>query len=135
MRIGLLFDHDFDARAHARQERAGWRFDRAGFDLFSFPSNARLIGFDLERFAQRQAARARLSVLGGTGAPWPTCSPLLPGTKARAAPPVAFLARPGHQALPVALTAPAYWRPTRQPAAAPWSAPAPRRRCYDPRPI
>jgi hypothetical protein len=59
MRIGLLFDHDFDARAHARQECAGWRFERAGFDLFSFPSNARLIGFDLERFARRQSARAR----------------------------------------------------------------------------
>ncbi len=35
------------------------RFDRAGFDLFTFPSNAALIGFDLERFAQRQAARGR----------------------------------------------------------------------------
>jgi biotin carboxylase len=35
------------------------RFDRAGFDLFTFPSNAALVGFDLERFAQQQAARGR----------------------------------------------------------------------------
>lgn len=42
----------------------GWqrnyRFDQAGFDLFTFPSNARLIGFDLERFASAQARRGRL---------------------------------------------------------------------------
>ena len=38
------------------------RFDEAGFDLFSFPSNARLIGFDLDalRSARRAAAGARL---------------------------------------------------------------------------
>lgn len=59
MRLGLLFDNDFDAKAHARLERNGVCFDRAGFDLFSFPSNARLVGFDLDRFARRQALRAR----------------------------------------------------------------------------
>ncbi len=60
-RAGLLFDYEWDARAHdALAARDGaWRFDRAGFDLFSFPGNARLIGFDLERFAAAQAARAR----------------------------------------------------------------------------
>jgi len=55
-RIGLLFDYDWDALGFARQDgRAD--FDHAGFDLFTFPSNARLIGFDLERFAAAQARR------------------------------------------------------------------------------
>ncbi|MCP5270949.1 MAG: ATP-grasp domain-containing protein [Burkholderiaceae bacterium] len=57
-RAGLLFDYEWDAQAHAAMGRA-WQFDRAGFDLFSFPSNARLIGFDLERFAAQQVSRAR----------------------------------------------------------------------------
>lgn len=57
-RIGLLFNHDWDALGHARQA-AQWRFDSAGFDLFSFPSNAGLVGFDLRRFAQSQARRGR----------------------------------------------------------------------------
>jgi hypothetical protein len=59
-RVGWLFAHDWDAlalRALSAQGRA--RFDTAGFDLFRFPDNARLIGFDLERFAERQAARGR----------------------------------------------------------------------------
>ncbi len=57
-RLGLLFDYDWDARAH---QALGPRFDydRAGFDLFSFPSNARLINFDLGAFAAKQARRAR----------------------------------------------------------------------------
>ncbi len=57
-RLGLLFDYDWDARAH---DALGPRFafDRAGFDLFSFPSNARLINFDLGAFAAKQARRAR----------------------------------------------------------------------------
>jgi hypothetical protein len=60
VRLGLLFDYDYDGRAHARIAReGGWQFARAGFDLFSFPSNAALVGFDLDRFARRQAARAR----------------------------------------------------------------------------
>ena len=54
--IGLLFSYDWDTLGFGRL--AGeHRFDEAGFDLFSFPSNARLIGFDLERFATRQARR------------------------------------------------------------------------------
>ncbi len=57
-RAGLLFDYDWDDRAHQRLSHQ-FRFDRAGFDLFSFPSNARLIGFDLDRFAATQAARAQ----------------------------------------------------------------------------
>lgn len=55
-RIGALFAYDWDATGLARQEQQA-RFDHAGFDLFTFPSNARLIGFDLERFADAQARR------------------------------------------------------------------------------
>lgn len=57
-RIGLLFSYDWDTLAFDRL-RPAYDFDEDGFDLFSFPSNARLIGFDLERFADRQARRAR----------------------------------------------------------------------------
>jgi biotin carboxylase len=57
-RVGLLFDYDWDAGAH-RRLAPGFRFERAGFDLFSFPGNARLVGFDLTKFAARQARRAR----------------------------------------------------------------------------
>ena len=57
-RVGLLFGFDWDADGFAAlHERA--RFDHAGFDLFSFPSNAHLVHFDLARFARRQAARGR----------------------------------------------------------------------------
>jgi hypothetical protein len=57
--IGLLFDRDFDAVEHARLHAAGYRFARAGFDLFRFPSQLALPGFDLSGFAQRIARRAR----------------------------------------------------------------------------
>lgn len=57
-RIGALFAYDWDAIGLARQAGRA-RFDRAGFDLFTFPSNARLVGFDLERFAAAQARRGR----------------------------------------------------------------------------
>ncbi|MBP6251929.1 MAG: ATP-grasp domain-containing protein [Rubrivivax sp.] len=63
-RAGLLFDYEWDARAHAAIAE-DWRFDRAGFDLFSFPSNARLVGFDLDRFAAAQARRARRRAWAG----------------------------------------------------------------------
>jgi hypothetical protein len=56
-RLGLLFDYDWDALAHDALN-ARFAYDRAGFDLFSFPSNARLINFDLGAFATRQARRA-----------------------------------------------------------------------------
>jgi len=59
-RVGLLFDQEWDAVAHQGLESAEpWRFDRAGFDLFAFPSNVRLLGFDIERFAVAQSRRAR----------------------------------------------------------------------------
>lgn len=57
-RVGTLFSYDWDALGYQAQ-RPRYACDRAGFDLFSFPSNARLVGFDLERFAERQAARGR----------------------------------------------------------------------------
>lgn len=57
-RVGALFAYDFDlAGLAALAPRL--EFDRAGFDLFSFPSNVGLVGFDLERFAERQARRGR----------------------------------------------------------------------------
>ncbi len=56
--VGLLFNHDWDAEAFGRLGQQA-RFDSAGFDLLSFPSNAALVGFDLQRFAARQARRGR----------------------------------------------------------------------------
>jgi hypothetical protein len=57
-RIGSLFSYDWDADAFAALAGQA-QFDHAGFDLFSFPSNAHLIGFDLQRFARAQAARGK----------------------------------------------------------------------------
>lgn len=60
----ILFDHDWDAIGHARAATEanggpGMALDRAGFDLFSFPSNARLAWFDMERYVAALARRAR----------------------------------------------------------------------------
>jgi hypothetical protein len=52
-----LFDYDWDRHGFSRWA-ADFPRDSAGFDLFSFPSNARLAGFDLERFVARLAAQA-----------------------------------------------------------------------------
>jgi biotin carboxylase len=57
-RLGTLFSYDWDVAGFARSARH-YAFDGAGFDLFSFPSNARLVGFDLDRFARQQAERGR----------------------------------------------------------------------------
>lgn len=57
-RVGLLFSYDWDTEGFHRA-LGRLQFSEAGFDLFSFPSNARLIGFDLERFARAQARRAK----------------------------------------------------------------------------
>ncbi len=48
-RVLILFDYDWDEQGFARLEPY-YEFDRAGFDLFSFPDNARLINFNIERF-------------------------------------------------------------------------------------
>lgn len=56
----LLFNYDWDAVGHQRAGAAqGMAFDEAGFDLFSFPSNARLAWFDMARFLRRLARQAR----------------------------------------------------------------------------
>jgi biotin carboxylase len=55
----LLFNYDWDTVGHARAGAAqGMVFDEAGFDLFSFPSNAHLVWFDMERFVDRLARQA-----------------------------------------------------------------------------
>lgn len=59
MRVGLLFDFDYDAVAHRQIENAGIKFDRAGFDLFRYPSKLGMVGFEFCRFAAQQAKRGR----------------------------------------------------------------------------
>ncbi len=60
----ILFDHDWDAIGHARAAAEanggqGMALDRSGFDLFSFPSNTRLAWFDMARYVDSLARRAR----------------------------------------------------------------------------
>jgi len=56
----LLFNYDWDHIGYARAGAArGMAFDEEGFDLFSFPSNARLALFDMQRFVARLARQAR----------------------------------------------------------------------------
>ncbi len=53
----ILFNFDWDEVGFARH--AGeFPADGAGFDLFSFPSNARLVGFNIQRFVDRLARLA-----------------------------------------------------------------------------
>jgi hypothetical protein len=54
----VLFNYDWDRAGFARW-REHYPLDSAGFDLFSFPSNLRLAGFDLERCVDGLARRAR----------------------------------------------------------------------------
>ena len=54
----ILFGYDWDATAFARL-RHDWPVDHAGFDLFTFPSYLRLATFDLQRFVDDLAVRAR----------------------------------------------------------------------------
>ncbi len=58
-----VFNYDFDAIGFARAARANGQMppDQAGFDLFSFPSNAQLAFFDIERMVDRLAKRAALA--------------------------------------------------------------------------
>ena len=55
-----VFNYDFDAIGFARAAQAAGQTppDQAGFDLFSFPSNAQLAFFDIERMVNRLARRA-----------------------------------------------------------------------------
>ena len=60
----VLFSYDWDAVEFTKLARR-WPHMKAGFDLFSFPSNAQLAWFDMERFARWTAFRSRL--LGARG--------------------------------------------------------------------
>lgn len=55
----LLFNYDWDAEGFSRLARTmGTSFDSRGFDLFSFPSNAHLVLFDIDRFVTKLARQA-----------------------------------------------------------------------------
>jgi hypothetical protein len=54
----LLFNYDWDCAGYERH-RATHSFTHAGFDLFSFPSNANLVRFDMDRFVSKLAKQAR----------------------------------------------------------------------------
>lgn len=58
-RLGLLFDQDHDAFAHARLERGNLRFDRCGFPAGGLLGKLGIPVFDFERYADAQAAVAR----------------------------------------------------------------------------
>ena len=53
----VLFNYDWDRLGFSRWAKE-FPSDSAGFDLFSFPSNAHLVNFDLQGFVARLAARA-----------------------------------------------------------------------------
>jgi ATP-grasp domain len=56
----LLFNYDWDADGFARLAAStGKRFESRGFDLFSFPSNAHLVLFDMDRMVAKLAAQAK----------------------------------------------------------------------------
>jgi hypothetical protein len=64
MKTLLLFNYDWDADGYTRlaKERGqAWAdlFSSRGFDLFSFPSNAHLVLFDLDRFVNKLAKQAK----------------------------------------------------------------------------
>lgn len=54
----VLFGYDWDGVEFHRLS-TNWAQLHAGFDLFSFPSNARLAWFDMERFSRLAALRAK----------------------------------------------------------------------------
>ena len=57
----ILFNYDWDVVGFERTCRVKGESmpDHAGFDLFSFPSNANLAWFDIERFVNRLAKKAK----------------------------------------------------------------------------
>ncbi|TAG77373.1 MAG: ATP-grasp domain-containing protein [Betaproteobacteria bacterium] len=54
----VLFNYDWDQREFARLADR-YPHDSRGFDLFSFPSNAQLAWFDMERFVDRLAKQVK----------------------------------------------------------------------------
>ena len=55
----VLFSYDWDGIEFRKLSRE-WPQLHAGFDLFSFPSNARLAWFDMDRFSSLAALRAKV---------------------------------------------------------------------------
>ena len=55
----VLFNYDWDESGFARAASGTSTLDTAGFDLFTFPSNANLAWFNIERFVNRLARRAK----------------------------------------------------------------------------
>jgi hypothetical protein len=55
----LLFNYDWDATATQALQAQGHDFDARGFDLFSFPSNANLPFFSMDRFVNKLAKQAK----------------------------------------------------------------------------
>lgn len=65
-RILVLFAKDWDRLEFGRPEYRGrYEFLFEGFDLFRFPENAQLLGFDVFRYVNRLAARFRRERLDG----------------------------------------------------------------------
>ena len=62
--ILTLFSYDWDQWATDRLG-ATYRFETAGFDLFSFPDNRRLVYFDIQAWVDRLARRFRDRKLSG----------------------------------------------------------------------
>ena len=60
----VLFGYDWDGIEFKKLSRR-WPQLHAGFDLFSFPSNARLAWFDMDRFTRLAALRARIQGASG----------------------------------------------------------------------
>jgi biotin carboxylase len=58
-RILVVFPKEWDRDEFARGDHAGYEFVYEGFDLFRFPSNARLLAFDARRFVERIVERWR----------------------------------------------------------------------------
>lgn len=56
----LLFNYDWDEQG-AQRLKTRWPSVSSGFDLFTFPSNARLAWFDTERFVAKAVVLARLT--------------------------------------------------------------------------
>lgn len=54
----VLFSYDWDT-AEFNRLKSRWPQTHSGFDLFSFPSNARLAWFDMQRFTELTALKAK----------------------------------------------------------------------------
>ncbi|MEK6246241.1 MAG: ATP-grasp domain-containing protein [Pseudomonadota bacterium] len=55
----MIFPKEWDREEFSRGDYADYEFVYAGFDLFRFPSNARLLSFDVRRFIEHLVRRWR----------------------------------------------------------------------------